>query len=141
MEEAQKQQIDFEALKLYARLSYIRKVLKAKDEQIAKRLADMEDPLLEQLATAGIPRLPFDRYGTLHTTSQVWPAFLEGKSRPDVVAAMKLDGLDDYLKEDYNAISFAAFVRGILNENEELPENLAKCVEGKERFKLVLRKK
>lgn len=141
MEETQKQQIDFEALKLYARLSYIKKVLKNKAEKIGKKLAEMEEPLLEQLATAGIPRLPFDRYGTLHTTSQIWPAFLEGKGREDVVDAMKLDGLEDYVREDYNAISFAAFVRSALKENDGLPENIAKCVEPRERFKLVLRKK
>jgi hypothetical protein len=82
---------------------------------------------------------PFDEsQEDMYIRSQIWPKFKDGMTRADVVKAMKLDGIsEDFLKEDYNGQSFAAYIREIEQAGELLPEHLSKVVEPSEKFNLV----
>jgi hypothetical protein len=127
-----------EEINRFATLMKSKKELQRQIKEIDADLAKMEEPLLEAMASTGLQSLKLAGGGTLYVRSQVWPKYLDGKGRPDVIEALKADGLGEYLKEDYNAIQFAAFVRELDADGEPLPDHLAECVEPSERFKLVL---
>jgi hypothetical protein len=132
------QSLNMEEVTRFANLMRRKKDLDRQLKEIGADLAKMEAPLLEAMASTGLQSLKLASGGTLYVRSQIWPRYLDGKGRPDVIKALKADGLNEYLKEDYNAHQFAAFIRELDGNGDPLPEHLAQCVEPSERFKLVL---
>jgi hypothetical protein len=132
------QSINMEEINRFATLLRRKKKLKQQIKEIDTDLATMEEPLLEAMASTGLQSLKLTGGGTLYIRSQVWPKYLDGKGREDVIAALKADNMPEYLKEDYNANQFAAFVRELDATGEAIPPHLAECIEASERFKLVL---
>jgi len=130
--------VDMEMLTEFAKLDVQLKEFEMKVKSIKNAKSKLEGPLLEQMVNSGINSMSLEGLGTLYIRSQIWPKFLEGKTRADVVTAMKEDGIaEDFVKEDYNANSFAAYIREMENNGESLPEHLAKVVEPSEKFNLV----
>lgn len=130
--------VDMEKLIEFASLDIQLKELEAKTKSIKNAKAKLEEPLLTQMTNSGINSMSLEGLGTLYIRSQIWPKFLDGKTRADVVKALKEDGLsEDFLKEDYNGQSFAAYIREIEQAGEKLPEHLSKVVEPSEKFNLV----
>lgn len=133
------QSLNMEEINRYATLMRSKKELNRQIKEIDVELAKMEEPLLEAMASSGLQSLKLTGGGTLFVRTQVWPKFLEGKDRRHVLVALKKDGLGEYIKEDFNANQFAAFVREVhASDDQQLPPHLAECVEASERFKLVL---
>jgi len=130
--------VDLEMLTEFAKLDLQLKEFEMKVKSIKNVKSKLEAPLLEQMANSGVNSMNLEGLGTLYIRCTVWPKFKDGKTRADVVAAMKEDGIsEDFLKEDYNANSFAAYVREIENTGEEFPEHLATVVEASEKFNLI----
>jgi hypothetical protein len=130
--------VDMDMLTEFASLDIQLKELESKMKSIKNAKAKLEEPLLTQMTNSGINSMSLEGLGTLYIRSQIWPKFKDGMTRADVVKAMKLDGIsEDFLKEDYNGQSFAAYIREIEQAGELLPEHLSKVVEPSEKFNLV----
>jgi hypothetical protein len=127
-----------EEVSIFATLLKTKKELNRRLKEIEQEITRKEEPLLDAMATLGLQSLKLTSGGTLYIRSQIWPKYLEGKTRQDVIEALKQDHLSEYLKEDYNALQFAAFIRELETNGEPLPPHLAECVEPSERFRLVL---
>jgi hypothetical protein len=132
------QSLNMEEVSKFATLLKAKKELKQQLKEIEKDINQMEEPLLEAMASTGLQSLKLSSGGTLYVRSQIWPKYLDGKTRQDVIEALKEDDLSEYLKEDFNANQFAAYIRELEANGDPLPFHLAKCIEPSERFKLVL---
>lgn len=130
--------VDMEMLIEFAELDVKIRELNQQIKAIKSEKLKMEDTLLEQMTDSGVGKISLEGLGTLYIRSQIWPKFKEGKTRMDVMQAMIADGIsDDFIKEDYNTQSFAAYIREVEKSGDSLPQNLMKVVEASERFNLV----
>ena len=123
-----------ELLRLDAEAADLGEKLKA----IAEGRAKLEAVLLEQFADDGINKVTVTGR-TVFIKRDVFPKFVEGKSRADIIAWMKAKGNEefaDFLSENYNGNTFNAFVREIDREETEMPEGLGALIEISERFAL-----
>ena len=130
--------VDIAMMVQYAELDKKQKDLEAQIKSIKNTKAKAEQILLEQMSMAGVSKMTLDGLGTLYVRSQIWPKFKDGKTRVDVIRAMKEDGIaEDFLKENYNANAFAAYVREVERAGDSLPPHLIKVVEPSEKFNLI----
>lgn len=127
--------VNMEKLKVFVDLEKRRRVLEAELAVVKKQAGDLEPVLREQFAVSGVQNMKMDGL-TVSMRRSVFPKYREGFGRSDVIEALKLDGLSDLLKEDYNTSSFTALVRDIESSGNPWPENLARVIEASEQYEL-----
>lgn len=131
--------ISMDRLKEFVALEKRRRVLEAELAVVKKQAQDLEPVLREQFAVSGVQNMKMDGL-TVSIRKSVYPKYREGFGRGDVIEALRLDGLADLLKEDYNTSTFTALVRDIESAGGPLPENLARVVEVSEQYELRTQK-
>lgn len=127
--------VSMEKLKEFVDLEKRRRVLEAELAVVKKQAGDLEPVLREQFAVSGVQNMKLDGL-TVSLRRSVYPKYRDGFGRSDVIEALKLDGLSDLLKEDYNTSSFTALVRDIESSGGPWPQNLVRVVEVSEQYEL-----
>lgn len=131
--------ISMDRLKEFVALEKRRRVLEAELAVVKKQAGDLEPVLREQFAVSGVQNMKMDGL-TVSIRRSVYPKYRDGFGRGDVIEALKLDGLSDLLKEDYNTSTFTALVRDIESSGAPWPQNLVRVVEVSEQYELRTQK-
>ena len=96
------------------------------------KMRRIELALITELLDNEIDSLPIKMEGgrkmTIYLHRQKWAKAKEG-DREAVVAALKEEGLTEFLSENYNTSTLSAFVREADRDGEELPERLTETLD------------
>ena len=134
--------VDMAKMTEFADMVKRKKELEEEVKKLNGKIEKLGDALVKQMQAAGMTKVSLSEHGTLFVKATVMPKFIEGKTREDVMKALKADGAGDIVKENYNTQTFAATVREIeANDEWELYGNLSQVVEATTQYKLTLRKK
>jgi len=131
--EAVEGQLDTNLLRQLGERIARKKELKAQLKQLEEEMRDLQEPCMNTLAAAGMENARIELEDgsrmTLHLHSQLWarPIVDEGGSpnRAAVVEALREEGMDDFLKEDFNVQQLSGFARECDRSGVEMPERLA----------------
>ena len=119
-------------LQKWIRLTNIKDALTAKLKQIGEEMADIENPILENLATEGIDSVKLNgRTVFAHTTP-----YASFEDRELATAAIKMAGYDSVVKENFNANTLSALVRELIKEGKGLPKEFEGVIKINSRIQL-----
>lgn len=105
---------------------------KAKDaalKEVTREIAAIQDQCLSEMAAAGVERLPMitaDGTITLYVHSQMWARPIGGaEGRPAVCEALRAEGLDEFVKEDFNVQQLSGYARELDRNGDAIPTRLS----------------
>ncbi len=103
--------------------------LDAQLEALKRDIDALQEPCIAELTMAGVERLPVrlsdESTMTLFVHEQLWARPLNGsEGRDAVVEALKEEGLEEFVKEDFNISTLSAWCREQERANTPLPERL-----------------
>lgn len=137
--EGQHAGLDMQRIMAFVELKRRYKDLNAQLKSVKEEIKLLEEPMADYLIERGLTGIPLDTGETLYIKEQIFPKFLEGKGREDVIAAMEETGLaDDYLKRDYNTRSWQALFKEMVTA-DEIPAAFSDVVEIGDKHTLQLR--
>jgi phosphoserine phosphatase len=127
--------MNIERLKEFADLYLKHKKLDAECKALAKELEQMEQGLIEHLIDEGVNKVSLNGGITVAIANQVWPKYKPGKTREDLVKALKESGLECLVTTGVNAQTFAALLREYERDGN-IPPAIAEVVEASDVNKL-----
>lgn len=128
-----------EQLKEFVEMAKLKRDLEAELESVMKRMAELEQPLMESFAEQGIQNINIDGE-TVYLHSQIWAKVADGATKDDVLVGLKAAGLGDYVNETYNSNQVSALLREWADQQLPIPEPLVGKLEANEKFSLRVRK-
>jgi hypothetical protein len=108
---------EYQAFTLFARLTRRKRGLQAEIDDIKAQLDALEPELLAYLGSTGYQMVRVEGF-TLSPHRDPWIGPAEGRSREDVIRALKESGLEQYVTENYNSRSLTKYVRDLEKEYE-----------------------
>jgi hypothetical protein len=115
-----------ENIKKFVSLIKAKKHTEANLDAIKDELKSLEDGIMTDFEKSGMKNCSVDGMTVyIHRTLGVQPKV----DKADVVRALKACGIgDEYVKEDYNTNSLAAYIREAAKEERELPVPLRDAI-------------
>ena len=99
-----------EAMRRYIAMTIEKRDIKARLKSLESQINSLQPSLIAYLTAAGIPSLVIDDHQLVTSRlPNIYP--LDGVTRQQVCDALKVAGLNVYVKEDYNLQSLTAYVR------------------------------
>ena len=127
--------MDTSTYKEFVELAKRKKQLNSQLKDIEDKLALLSESILEEWIESGSNSHKIDGM-TIYLHSQGWATPREGKTRFDVVSALEVSGMDEYV--NFNSQSFSAFLREA--SDDDMPDDLKEVVELKMKHSIRARK-
>lgn len=125
--------MNVDLLRRLASLIRHKRELKSALASVNEQIDQLQEPALNEMVSAGVDRLPLrDEEGTLtlYIHRQLWARPVGGPDgRPAVVEALQAEGMDDFVKQDFNVQRLSAYARELERAGAELPEQLRAVLE------------
>lgn len=123
-----------QSIQEFVRLTKAKKDCELEMDSIKDQLKILENSIMTDFEKSGMQKCSVDGMTVyIHRTLGVQPKI----DKSDVVRALKACGLhDEYVKEDYNTNSLAAYVREAAKEERELPIPLQNAINIVELFSI-----
>ena len=127
----------------FAELQQEKRELKDQISDVDQELKDLERHILDHFAESGVQSMKTDQ-GTVYMRRDLY-ASLDG-DRGDAMEALVSEGLEDFIKTDFNLNQISAYVRELDREQETigapaLPPTLSQHFKVTEKFSLRAVKK
>ena len=127
--------MDTSTYKEFVELAKRKKQLKADLKITGDKMEILGDIILEEWIETGSKSHKIDGID-IYLHSQGWATPREGKTRFDVVNALEVSGMDEYV--NFNSQSFSAFLREA--SDDDMPDDLKEVVELKMKHSIRARK-
>lgn len=100
---------EYEAMRHYISMTVEKRESKARLKALEGQLGSLQPSLIAYLTAAGITNITIDDHQLVTSRlPNIYP--LDGVSRQQVCEALKVAGLNEFVKEDYNLQSLTAYV-------------------------------
>jgi len=129
--------LDTDRIKKFAELYLKHKQLTAELSVLANEINQMQDGLIEHLATEGVSKISLAGGITVSLKTQVWPKYRSGKSKDDLAVALESDGFGSLVTKGINHQTFAALIREFNTDGKPLPPAINEVVEISETVRLI----
>ena len=129
--------MDVNKIKHFAELYLKHKQLTAELSVLANEINQMQDGLIEHMATEGINKISLNGGVTVSLKTQVWPKYKNGKSKDDLAVALESDGFGSLVTKGINHQTFAALIREFNTDGKPLPPAISEVVEISETVRLI----
>ena len=125
-------------VKTYVKLRRRQAELIAEHDGIKEQANELQTELLAEFGNDGIQKLTVDG-STVFLHRQVWVSTKEGKMG-EAVKALQDNGLGHFVKESFSTQTLSAHYRELEREEEQLPAELADCVNVVETYSVRVRR-
>ena len=129
--------MQIDRIKKFAELYLKHKQLTAELSVLANEINQMQDGLIEHLATEGVSKISLAGGITVSLKTQVWPKYKSGKSKDDLAVALESDGFGSLVTKGINHQTFAALIREFNTDGKPLPPAINEVVEISETVRLI----
>jgi len=131
--------MDTKRLKKFAKRYLARQRLRAKDKQITEWIGKEQKFLIEHLIDEGVDTVSLAGGTTLSTRTLIW-AKCNGSKQEVLDALKECPDTKEFVKENFNHITLASYLRELDRENKPLPKSLAGIIEPDAVSNLIARK-
>lgn len=126
-------------LALYAELENKRRLHQVEADDLQKQIKDLEEPLLNDMAEAGIQNVNCGGL-TIYRRTDFYVSKRGDVPTPEIVDALRRHGLGYLVAEGYNANSLKSVIREWRDEERIIPDDLANKLNIGETVRLATRK-
>jgi len=136
--------LDTERARRFIALTARKRAIDAERREITKELDTLETAILDEFAEHGIDRIALDGY-TLGLRRDIWARPAKDPDtgetlRDAAINALRAAGLNDYVREDFNVQSLSAYVRELIDNGDDVPDELRDSLHITEGYKVSVTK-
>lgn len=129
--------VDFSKARKFVTLSARIKALEAEVAKLKQDREVLKTDLMDQLVEAGSNKIVVDG-ATVYIHQQLWAKPKNGDYE-SAIAALRLCGLGDLVKETFNTNQLSAVIREMKREDRQIPEALEATIETTDTYDLRVR--
>jgi hypothetical protein len=109
-----------EMLREFAALAREKSTVKDRLDEIERRMTELQEPLKEHFVNGGMQNARVDGM-TCYIRRQLWAKLKEGHDMDEAVAAMKGNGMGEFVREAFNVHTLSSHARELAREEKALP--------------------